>query len=237
MTSKLLILALAGCLIVPSLHAQRSHGIGASITSVSPHRGSFNNPGIPPSVTSITPGMRANRGFFSTNPNPNRGRRHGREFGRRFGRGNNFVPFFVPYGYGYDYTDSYPDASAPDQPDYGQQQQEDPQPPALTIFENRPGYRPPPVQPSDAPDQSGASAADRSREPAPPVADQTPTVLVFRDGRKLEIGNYAIQGDLLYNLGNAGPRKIKLADLDLDKTIQANDERGNEFRLPRKFRG
>jgi hypothetical protein len=132
----------------------------------------------------------------------------------------------------------YPDASAQGQADL---QQQEPEPPALTVFERRPGYQPPPVR-SDARDYERSYTArndtpERTSEPEQKVADQIPTILVFRDGHQLEIGNYAIQGETIYNLSAAGPRKIKLADLDLDKTVKINDERGNEFRLPKSVRG
>ena len=59
----------------------------------------------------------------------------------------------------------------------------------------------------------------------------------------MEIGNYAIVGETLYNMsgstGVTGRRafKIALADLDLDATIKANEERGLEFHLPVKKNG
>lgn len=164
-------------------------------------------------------------------------RRHG---GHGRGRAKNFVPFVPFYSYPYypyGYSDLYPDEGVPDYTD--QQQPEDPSPPALTVFENRPGYRPPAPDPAESRDYA-SSAASGDAQPAPepsPATDQAPTVLVFRDGRQLEVGNYAIQGDVLFNLDGKGPRKIKLADLDLAKTVQANDERGNEFHLPKGYRG
>ncbi|MCI0350472.1 MAG: hypothetical protein L0Z53_13685 [Acidobacteriales bacterium] len=252
---------LAGVLVVVlllgySVAAQQFHGVGASLTTSTPGasggfgmkgsfgRGGFSTPGIPPSLTSITPLPPGSKrsviiGDFGR-------RRHGHH-----GFGKKFVPIFVPfYSYSYPYypyadPGFYPYADQASQMNYAEPED---QRPALTIFENRPGYRPPPVDPAASRDYARSEprgASDRDRESLPreaeaepsPAVDQTPTVLVFRDGHKLEIGNYAIQGDLLYNLDGNGPRKIKLAELDLDKTIQLNDERGNEFRLPKKFRG
>jgi hypothetical protein len=247
---------LAVLLLAYPLTAQQFHGVGASLTTSSPQKGmndsgvrsnfgarsGFDAHGTPPSLTSITPGEKR---FIS--PGDVGRRRHGHH-----GHGeNNFVPIFVPtYSYPYypyGYSDLYPESDVSNGME--EPQPEDPRPPALTVFENRPGYRPPAAVPADSRDYASAEPSDASsgreatrreaqpvREPAP-VADQAPTVLVFRDGRHLEIGNYAIQGDLLYNLDGKGPRKIKLADLDLAKTVQANDERGNEFRLPKNFRG
>jgi hypothetical protein len=240
--------ALAVTLLSFSLSAQQFHGPGASLTTSSPKTGagvdSFGNRsgftfGTPPSLTSITPGPARRFGV----PIDGRRRHHGGH-----GHGKNFVPIYVPFYsypyYPYAYSDLYTDTAVPDNMD--QQQPEDFSPPALTVFENRPGCRPPAPQPAESRDyasaESNRTSADRGTDtqPAPepsPVTAQAPTVLVFRDGRQLEIGNYAIQGDVLYNLDGNGPRKIKLADLDLAKTVEANDARGNEFRLPKSYRG
>ena len=64
--------------------------------------------------------------------------------------------------------------------------------------------------------------------------EQSPaTLLIFRDGRQEEVRNFAIMGDSLYVLSDKRQR-IALADLDVEKTIQANDERGITIRLPKK---
>ena len=242
MTFRLTVVVLAASMLAASANAQRSggrggsmpsqfHGIGGSITSFGPSAPTqfgtgdvFRTHGIPPSVTSITPSpnSRFSGGFNSE--------RHGRNHG---GRHRNFTPFFPIYSYPYySYDDSglYPDSNGSADTNY---QQPDADPPAMTVFENRPGYRPPPP----VLEQSAPAASREPAQPAQPeakVADQAPTILVFRDGRQLEVSNYAIQGETLYNLSGDGPRKIKLADLDLAKTVKLNDERGNEFRLPKK---
>jgi hypothetical protein len=73
-------------------------------------------------------------------------------------------------------------------------------------------------------------------EPAPSQPEGTPvvpaTVLVFRDQHRLEIQNYAIVGQTLWNFAPQRTEKIRLADLDLAATTKANDERGVTFRLP-----
>jgi len=48
----------------------------------------------------------------------------------------------------------------------------------------------------------------------------------------LEVGNYAIQGTTLFDLTSGHPRKIAIADLDLEATRQQNDDRGVVFQLP-----
>lgn len=58
-----------------------------------------------------------------------------------------------------------------------------------------------------------------------------PTVLVFRDGHKQEVGNYAIMGQTVYVFDNRA-QKISLADLDVPSTVKTNDDRGMEFKLP-----
>ena len=63
--------------------------------------------------------------------------------------------------------------------------------------------------------------------------EQEPTVLVFRDGRQLEVHNYAIVGQMLWDFSSKGTQKIPLAELDLDATRKLNDERGVDFVLPK----
>ena len=46
-----------------------------------------------------------------------------------------------------------------------------------------------------------------------------------------EVTNYAIMGDSLY-VFDQGRKKIALADLDIPATVQANDDRGMEFKVP-----
>jgi hypothetical protein len=60
------------------------------------------------------------------------------------------------------------------------------------------------------------------------------TVLVFRDQHQQEIRNYAIADGTLWVLSDhVVAKKVPLADLDLDATTKANDERGVEFQVPR----
>ena len=60
------------------------------------------------------------------------------------------------------------------------------------------------------------------------------TVLVFRDQHQQEITSYAISRGTLWVLSDhAVAKKIPLADLDLEATAKANDERGVEFQVPR----
>ncbi|MBV8206500.1 MAG: hypothetical protein JO041_06890 [Acidobacteria bacterium] len=77
--------------------------------------------------------------------------------------------------------------------------------------------------------QTGAPAA-----PLETPRPQPLTVLIFQDGHRMEVQNYAIAGSTLFNLSENGPRQVALDDLDIDATIKANNDRGIIFRLPRK---
>jgi len=81
---------------------------------------------------------------------------------------------------------------------------------------------------SSALDNDPATADDPPSDDAP----QPPTLLVFKDGHKLEVGNYAIVGDTLFDLTPGHPRKIPVANLDLDATRKQNDDHGVIFQLP-----
>lgn len=80
-----------------------------------------------------------------------------------------------------------------------------------------------------------------SREPArqaalkagPSVEDKTEaTILVFRDGRKSEVQNYAIVGPTLWVFTEQRARKVAISDLNVDASRRVNAGRGVEFRLP-----
>jgi hypothetical protein len=64
------------------------------------------------------------------------------------------------------------------------------------------------------------------------VVAQPSTVLIFRDGHRSEILNYAVVGDTLFDLGADRTHRILLADLDLPATRKANDDRGVDFQVP-----
>ncbi len=221
------------------------NGIPASATSITPNNPT---PGIPPSATSITPappnmGFDFNRPIFRTNG-------FNRDFNGDFHRHHRVVvvPVAVPVYYPYYYPPSeMTDYSNQEQPQPSEEVAQ-PEPPAPTIFESRPGYQPPPIKPyqsSMGPTGSNQPNDNTAQPPAAQKTDDTAnasasepeptTILVFRDGHQLEIGNYAIVGDTLYNLdGNYKAHKILLADLDLDKTVKVNQDRGYDFRLPQQ---
>jgi hypothetical protein len=84
---------------------------------------------------------------------------------------------------------------------------------------------------------SGPLAQVEAPSAAVPPAEEPGTLLVFKDGRQVEIKNYAIQGDTLFDLSDGRPHKIALADLDLDATQKKNDDRGVDFQLPLRGAG
>ncbi len=65
-----------------------------------------------------------------------------------------------------------------------------------------------------------------------PDVPQEPTLLIFKDGHKVQLENYAIVGANLVDLSPGHQRAIALADLDLGATRQQNDERGVTFHGP-----
>jgi hypothetical protein len=87
---------------------------------------------------------------------------------------------------------------------------------------------------ADGDQDSYAGSVQRSR----PVASDSgaaiapPTVLVFRDQHKVEIRNYAIVGQTLWNFSLQRTEKIPISNLDLIATTKANDERGLTFHVP-----
>ncbi len=78
--------------------------------------------------------------------------------------------------------------------------------------------------------RSSAIVSSAQQKPGDPVLP--PTVLVFRDQHRLEIQNYAIVGQTLWNFSSGRTQKVPLANLDLVATEKANDDRGVTFRVP-----
>jgi hypothetical protein len=56
-----------------------------------------------------------------------------------------------------------------------------------------------------------------------------PRILVFRDGHRSEIQNYAVVGDTLWDLTEEHARKIPMSDLDLSASKKANADQGLDF--------
>jgi hypothetical protein len=85
---------------------------------------------------------------------------------------------------------------------------------------------------SEKRDPKNAKVAAKEEEDRPAPAVEIKTVLVYKDGHKEEVSNYAIVGDQLFDFSNGGHRKIAVADLDVSATTKANDAKGVDFQLP-----
>lgn len=218
------------------------NGVPASVTSLG-FGGSANpTPGVRASVTSLGPngygslpifGNCCTNFFLPANPNPplfsghhrrrdTDGNRHRDRNGDHnfFGVGLSepvYVPYAVPYA-----EEADQDSSEIDSSDDGS--------PAVDYAR---GTGP----------QSGDSHGKRvenrkpiaktyASRPEAPVAEQPSTVLIFKDGHRAEVLNYAVVGNTLFDFAADRTHKILLADLDLPATHKANDDRGVDFQTP-----
>ena len=168
--------------------------------------------------------------------------------GNRFGYSVPYYPvyYYDPYAYGYAGGVVVEDnSSLPGAGTFNTNQQQ-----------YAPNYRPSVGNDSVMEEQGGRpfyerTITERSSEPLPdpsaktqPPAPATPpvsangnesndvrTLLIFKDGRRLEIANYAIMGTTVYVFAG-DRRKIPLTELDLDATVKANEDRGTDFHVP-----
>jgi hypothetical protein len=221
-------LALFGLLALPPIFVSSGHaqinGTPSSVTS--PGFGGRAINGTPPSVTSLgprgyVPNARATFNTFNGPRVPNGNHHHHR---RAFtpppvGYAEP-VPYAVDLGTPYNVDETSADEQDPN--DQG----------GPTIFDRRgdgaASYIPP-VR--NVPLSRPAAQQLNSSEPDPEPT-QEPTLLVFKDGHQLELGNYAIVGVTLFDLTPGHARKVALADLDLEATRRQNDERGITFQVP-----
>jgi hypothetical protein len=153
--------------------------------------------------------------FHSTNPTSSE-RRHHHDHAGEGASG-------VAYGYAVPYAYPADTATADENPDTDDDANYQGGP---TVFDRRGSGEDsyvPPVDPVPTP-HAGQLAQDAPSQP--------PTLVVFRDGHTVALGNYAIIGATLFDLTPGHARKIALADLDLDATRKQNDDRGISFQLP-----
>jgi len=227
-------LALYGMLLLPlflpSSTSAQINGTPPSVTS--PGFGGRAVNGTPPSVTSLGRNGFAppNSGVtFQTRTFPNQNFRGNHHHHRHTITGNAFYPYVyalpVPYAVELDQSGAEED----DDSNY----QGGP-----TIFDRRGSGRDsyiPPTYPGPAhardTRKSDSAATDDSIAPTP-ESPQPSTVLLFKDGHQVEVGNYAIVNQTLYDLTPGHPHKIALIDLDLAATQKQNDDRGVAFQLP-----
>jgi hypothetical protein len=218
------------------------HGPAPSVNSFT---GRSMSVGPAPSVLSVGPrGFQGGSVQFGQRFNGHVG--HGGEHHRH---GN------IGGGYVYSYAYPYPVYAYPDQVDGQDQVQAQDQsmdPPAPTVYERRPEVRlapnPTPTEASDDPrygqhyldqreqGQNTAPLTPGNHNMSPVTDEQIPILIVYKDGHQQQIQNYAIVGDTLYDLGNVVAHKIKLADLDLQQTIQKNEQRGVDFSVPTSYK-
>jgi len=195
------------------------NGVRPSVTSLGPN-GSLPLLGLPPVGPSFFEGC-CSSFFFPANPlapqNPTR--RHRDLKDPSILAVGVVEPVYIPY-------------AAPD----GEESDDAPEADAV----HAPGARNPDRPSRRAEDRDASDSApraDTAARPEDPVATeppvtQPPTVLIFKDGHKSDVVNYAIVGDTLFDFGEGRTHKILLADLDLPATHKANDDRGVDFQIP-----
>ncbi len=212
------------------------HGVPASVTSFGFGGNISAAPGVPASVTSLGPngfnfvpsvnGRCCFNAFFpgqqfSSLPNDQfRSRLNFRDLNRH----HHFGPIFTP---GYVVAYPYPVAMA--YAAEGEDEDQDYASDASMFERRRAGDR----HYQRGKDADAFASAPESREASPSttevVAAQPATLLIFKDGHQIEVENYAIVGETLFEFSNGLTHKIQLAELDLPATQKANDDRGVEF--------
>jgi len=211
----------------------RPLNIPPSVTSIENHMAPF-LPNAPASVTSISPFNFNTRPFVNgpVSPFP----RGGRHFNHCRGRGCGFgafgggysyaLPYYVyPYDSGYDSGDG---SSGPYLYSGPPQGQTPPNEQTLhVIVDTAPAKTAPRDEVADMPSQPQGSVAT-----LPEAKPGVPTTLIFRDGHKQQVTNYAIMDQTVYVFDDR-TKKIALADLDIPATIKANDDEGVEFQVPK----
>lgn len=219
-------------LIVGAPAQAQIHGIPPSVTSIPNHVPPFGVPNIPPSVTSLGP-----YGYCCQRPSniPYRNPAFPNPYNRRGFRNNRYG-----LGYGYSYAAPYYYYPYPsdDSSYYGDGGG------APYLYSGPPEGQTPPAEQTlhiivDSAPQKYAPR-DEMPEPQPEGRAATipdakpgvPTLLIFRDGHKQQVTNYAIMGQTLYVFDDR-TKKIALADLDVPATIKANDDQGVEFQVPK----
>jgi len=250
-----LLLAFSAIAALPA-HAQ-VNGVPASVTSYGFGGRNNPNPGVRASVTSLGPnGFGTTRGRFGSccasfflpgDPTStqflghNRGRHHDDRNHNHNDR-NHFAagfyePAYVPYPV--PYAVPYADASGDEADDDAYDADADYVP---AIGPRRPGPRHKRVlygdfDPKLDPKDDGSDQDKQVAEEPEPVVVQPTTVLVFKDGHKSDVVNYAIVGDTLFDFADGRTRRILLADLNLAATSKANDDRGVDFQVPASNKG
>jgi outer membrane murein-binding lipoprotein Lpp len=77
-----------------------------------------------------------------------------------------------------------------------------------------------------------STVTEPASAPAQNVETIPITVLVFRDGRRVETRNYAIVGESIWVYTELESKKYRVADLDVEATKKVNSDEGVQFQLP-----
>jgi hypothetical protein len=193
----------------PGFGGRSVNGTASSVTSLGP-RGYTSNPHV----------------AISTSPTHSPKNRVPDQNHRR--RGGYLYAYPVPYAV--DGSNSYEDAPEND-PNYDDPNYQG----GPTIFDRRGSGEHsyiPPVKDAVGAHAAQNNFAETAGDPAAEEGSAESTTLVFKDGHMLDIGNYAIVGQTLFDMTPGHSRHIALADLNLDATRQKNDDHGVLFQLP-----
>ena len=159
--------------------------------------------------------------------------RGGRSFGRnnyrfsnRFGYGYGGYPYGGYYGYlpgidPYWWWDTYPSDDADQRAMADEMNQENLEEQQALREQDQDAYGP--SRPMRRPAQPAASN-EAENDPA--------TVLIYRDRHQREVRNYAIVDDMIYVFTPQRTERVPLSVIDVPATVQANQDRGVDFRLP-----
>lgn len=251
--SKLAVFVAVLALAVSANSQMFSHGVPASVTSPEPDGRQHGVPASVVSPTTLPPGVHPQAIFRSQGPLRHFGDRHRRHV---FVPIPVFYPVYPLYGDGA-YPVADPAVQAPDSQTPVADSEQDRQAAAESEDALRQAYlqgardalkqerddtrygehymdsreRARATDDQDLPArtkrQSETSAPSAQKEDAGPA-----TVFIFKDGRQIETHNFAIMGQTLYDFSSTGLKKVELADLDKEKTLKANDDRGVIVKLP-----
>jgi hypothetical protein len=140
-----------------------------------------------------------------------------------------FYPAYAGYAYPAYYPPDYSQAAYASQPPVVVQNAPQPSYENQQLVEEVQGLR-------DEVRQLREDQNSRRQEPAAQAGREQPdgptTVLVFRDGHRSEVRNYAIAGKTLWVFSERQAKKILISELDIPATEKANTERGVEFSIP-----
>jgi hypothetical protein len=208
--ASLALFASCGFFLVPISAAQShtttsSSGGHASTSAHATHSTSW--------ISSSSPARTAPSSGPSRNGEPN-------HHSRGYWRGGVYYPYAVPVGGAVDSNSATANGDAECQG-------------GPTIFDrcsSTPGNYIPPTSEGPAHGSMMQSGIANASYSAPEAT--SPTTLVFKDGHELEVDNYAVAGQTLYDLTPGRSQKIALSDLDLSATQKQNHDQGAAFELP-----